>query len=140
MTALFDYYELVHPQGGVSSGFKYKTVPHITLKSIANNEPPVQETLYDQPFKDNSKARVSGPFTVEAVPSSVVKPLDNIQVEIPADESIACSGETLRQNDWKDELFRTGIRGKGGQKIEFSRLKNTSRHSLAPCGRGNKGN
>jgi adenine-specific DNA-methyltransferase len=37
MTAVFDYYELAHPQEGVGSGFKYKTVPHITLKSIANN-------------------------------------------------------------------------------------------------------
>jgi adenine-specific DNA-methyltransferase len=37
MTALFDYYELAHPHEGVGSGFKYKTVPHITLKSIANN-------------------------------------------------------------------------------------------------------
>ncbi|RLC76548.1 MAG: site-specific DNA-methyltransferase, partial [Chloroflexi bacterium] len=38
MTAVFDYYELAHPEEGVSGGFKYKTVPHITLKSIAHNE------------------------------------------------------------------------------------------------------
>ena len=37
MTAVFHYYELAHPQEGVGSGFKYKTVPHVTLKSIANN-------------------------------------------------------------------------------------------------------
>jgi adenine-specific DNA-methyltransferase len=37
MTAVFDYYELAHPEEGVGSGFKYKTVPHVTLKSIANN-------------------------------------------------------------------------------------------------------
>jgi len=42
-------YKLSHPDQSVSSGFAYKTVPHITLKSIANNEPPEQETLYDQP-------------------------------------------------------------------------------------------
>ena len=42
MTALFDYYELAHPQEGVGSGFKYKTVPHVTLKSIANN-PEIRE-------------------------------------------------------------------------------------------------
>jgi len=123
MTALYDYYQLAHPEEGVGSGFVYKTVPHITLKSIANNEPPAQETLYDRPFIDNSKTRVSGPFTVEAVPSPVVKPLDEIKVDTPADESIARSGETLRQTEWKDELFRTGIRGKGGQKIEFTRLE-----------------
>jgi hypothetical protein len=63
MTSVFDYYELAHPEEGVGSGFRYKTVPHVTLKSIANNEPPAQETLYDQPYIDNSKTRVTGPFT-----------------------------------------------------------------------------
>ena len=37
MTATFDYYDLAHPDEGVGSGFKYRTVPHVTLKSIANN-------------------------------------------------------------------------------------------------------
>jgi len=123
MTALYDYYELAHPEEGVSSGFKYKTVPHITLKSIANNEPPAQETLYDQPFVDNSKARVSGPFTVEAVPAPAVKPLTEIAEELPADESVSRSGETLRQAEWRDELLKTGIRGKRGQYILFSRVE-----------------
>ena len=123
MTALYDYYELAHPEEGVSSGFRYKTVPHITLKSIANNEPPAQETLYDQPFIDNSRARVSGPFTVEAVPAPAVKPLLEIETEISGDESIARSGETLRQAEWRDELLRTGIRGKRGQYILFSRVE-----------------
>jgi adenine-specific DNA-methyltransferase len=66
MTAVFDYYELAHPAEGVGSGFVYKTVPHITLKSVANNEPPATETLYDQPLVDRKRNRVSGPFTVEA--------------------------------------------------------------------------
>ncbi|MCI5130371.1 MAG: site-specific DNA-methyltransferase, partial [Candidatus Electrothrix sp. EH2] len=34
MTAVFDYYRLADPQQGVSGGFQYKKVPHITLKSI----------------------------------------------------------------------------------------------------------
>ena len=66
--ATFDYYKLAHPNEGVGSGFEYKKVPHVTLKSIANDEPPGEETLYDQPLIDNSRARISGPFTVEAVP------------------------------------------------------------------------
>ena len=37
MTAIYDYYELAHPDEGVGSGFKYRTVPHVTLGSIANN-------------------------------------------------------------------------------------------------------
>lgn len=133
MTALYDYYELAQPQEGVGSGFKYKTVPHVTLKSIANNEPPAQETLYDQPLKDTSRARVSGPFTVEAVPAPVVKSLEELLPSTPAqgegvaaDASIGRSGETQRHADWKDELLRTGIRGKKSLKvpdIEFSRLE-----------------
>ncbi|PIK94239.1 DNA methylase [Synechococcus sp. 60AY4M2] len=232
MTAVFDYYELAHPQEGVGSGFKYKTVPHVTLKSIANNpeidgiyarlHPAVaaalaelnaalhgqpvkfqvtqggragqfvdfaapdeatftmpagqvvkvnelvewevpftfpadwpekarepferfhqarrtlqkeidaaiarhapQETLYDQPFVDRKKVRVTGPFTVEAVPAPAVKSVDEILEEKPqpADTSITRSGETLRQAEWRDELLRTGIRGKNGQYIRFARLE-----------------
>lgn len=37
MTASYDYYELKYPHEGLKSGFIYKTVPHVTLKSIANN-------------------------------------------------------------------------------------------------------
>jgi adenine-specific DNA-methyltransferase len=37
MTARYDYYPLRHPDKGVSGGFVYKSVPHITLKSIAQN-------------------------------------------------------------------------------------------------------
>ena len=223
MTAVFDYYELAHPEEGVGSGFKYKTVPHVTLKSIANNpeidgiherwteriyeflvlsfefldkerirehiekaefgllenyineaassDPELktknsklktllaqrreeidaaiarhadQETLYDQPFVDNKRTRVSGPFTVEAVPAPAVAPLERflvsssqfsedasevhttnskLKTENFADSSVARSGETLRQIEWRDELLRTGIRGKAGQYIRFSRLE-----------------
>jgi adenine-specific DNA-methyltransferase len=232
MTAVFDYYELAHPEEGVGSGFKYKTVPHVTLKSIANNpeidgiyarmhpaiekalaelnaalkgkpiqfkvmrggragqvvdfaapdsatftmpsgqvvkvnelvewEVPFefptdwpeaarepfeafhaarramqkamddaiarhapQETLYDQPYVDRKKVRVTGPFTVEAVPAPAVKSPEEILEDKPqpADTSIARSGETLRQAEWRDELFRTGIRGKAGQYIRFARLE-----------------
>jgi len=123
MTAVYDYYELAHPHEGVGSGFKYKTVPHITLRSITNNEPTEQEVLYDQPFVDNSRTRITGPFTVEAVPAPVVKPLVDIKSDQPADESIARSGETLRQAEWRDELLKSGIRGKKGQYILFSRVE-----------------
>jgi adenine-specific DNA-methyltransferase len=125
MTAVFDYYELAHPREGVGSGFKYKTVPHITLKSIANNEPPATETLYNQPLVDRKRKRVSGPFTIEAVPAPAVKSVEELLDggPQPADLSIARSGETLRQGEWRDELLRTGIRGKAGQHIRFARLE-----------------
>lgn len=129
MTSLFDYYQLAHPEEGVGSGFVYETVPHITLGSIANNEPPATETLYDKPFIDKSKHRVTGPFTVEAVPSLTVKSIDEIDVgtspgfSATPDNSIARSGETLRQAEWREELFRTGIRGKNKQEIKFTRVE-----------------
>ncbi|MYA51011.1 MAG: site-specific DNA-methyltransferase [Chloroflexi bacterium] len=142
MTALFNYYELAHPDEGVGSGFKYKVVPHISLSSIVNN-PDIeegmtsaeidaaikhhapQETLYDQPLVDNGKRRVTGPFSVEAVPAPAVRPIDDIDdaEPLPADDTVARSGETLRQADWRDELLRTGIRGKAGQFIRFARLE-----------------
>lgn len=158
MTGVFDFYELTNPSEGIGSGLKYKTVPHITLKSITNN-PEIREgmtkeeiekalrkyaiieTLYDRPFTDKSKIRVTSPFTVEAVPSPVVKSIDkmapedinnseiigenreNIYPKIEPDFSIIRSGETLRQREWREELLKTGIRAKNGQKIEFSSVE-----------------
>ena len=161
MTGTFDYYQLAHADEGVGSGFKYKTVPHVTLKSITNNpeiKPRMtraaidaaiakyadQETLYDQPLIDRSKARVTGPFTVEAVPAATVMPLDDIDgspqrkqgtsadmadtsspllaLRAPNND-VARRGETVRQSEWRDELLKTGIRGRGGQRIEFSRVE-----------------
>ena len=71
-------------EGDIRKGFVYKRVPHVTLKSIANN-PDIKEgmtreqidaaiarhadteTLYDQPYEDKKTVRVTGPFTVESL-------------------------------------------------------------------------
>ena len=69
-TALFPYYELFDEENkNIRQGFKYKTVPHITLKSLANDLEPEIETIYDQPIEDKKRIRVSGPFTVETLQS-----------------------------------------------------------------------
>ena len=115
MTATFDYYKLAHEEQGVGSGFVYKTVPHITLKSIANNEPPATEILYDQPEVDKTKVRITGPFTVEALPAPVVKPLDDIG---DTEEDFSA-----KQTDWRDQLLATGILGRGGSRLTFSRVE-----------------
>lgn len=158
MTASFDFYTLAHPEQGIGSGFKYKTVPHVTLGSIAQN-PEIREgmsreqidraiakyadteTLYDQPEIDRSKARVTGPFTVEAVPAAAwgvpeVRKIDPIdwqdQQRLPSmeddgllqpDRTVAREGQTLRHSEWRAELLKTGIRAKGGSKIEFVRVE-----------------
>jgi len=86
LTATFPYYELKSPQTGPVGGFEYKRrqnrkgeevgglVPHITLKSIANDEAPATEVLVDRPEVNTDVVRVAGPFVVEATiaPAQVV--------------------------------------------------------------------
>jgi adenine-specific DNA-methyltransferase len=70
MTATYPWYKLADAAAGdIRHGFVYKTVPHVTLKSLANGEPPDTETLFDQPEADKKKLRVAGPFTVETLQS-----------------------------------------------------------------------
>jgi adenine-specific DNA-methyltransferase len=84
LTATYPYYDLKDPDRGPAGGFVYKRkqnkkgeevggiVPHITLKSIANNEPPEEEVLVDRPEVANSITRVTDPFCVEAtIPTPV---------------------------------------------------------------------
>ncbi|NLE37224.1 MAG: site-specific DNA-methyltransferase [Pirellulaceae bacterium] len=136
MTAMFDYYDLANSSEGIGGGFDYRKVPHVTLRSIAQGDPAADETLYDQPKIDKSKARVTGPFTVEAVPAPAVRPISELPAPVPPgeeddaerfafteDASIARRGETARQQQWRDELAATGIRAKGGRRIEFARLE-----------------
>jgi adenine-specific DNA-methyltransferase len=231
MTASYDYYELKYPHEGLKGGFIYKTVPHVTLKSIANNPeideiyqerhpevvatldglnqalrkaPPApfavteggrkgkeidfkaaanktmdlpsgekapvgallewevpfdfpadwpaaarpafdafhearqamqrqmdasiaahadQEVLYDQPAVARDKLRITGPFSVEAVPFPSVLSLDETRQPEEADVAIARSGESSRQHQWRDELLKTGIRGKNGQMLKFASLE-----------------
>lgn len=84
LAATFPYFELKDEARGPAGGFAYLRkqnkkgeeiggiVPHITMESIANNEPPKEEVLVDRPEKVKRITRVSGPFTVEAtIPTPV---------------------------------------------------------------------
>jgi adenine-specific DNA-methyltransferase len=78
LTATFPWYELKEDARGPAGGFVYKRkqnskgeevggiVPHVTLKSIANNEPPAEEVLVDRPEVVTGITRVTGPFAFEA--------------------------------------------------------------------------
>lgn len=92
LTATFDYYRLKDKEGGPVGGFVYSRkqnkrgeevggiVPHVTLKSIANGEPPEEEVLVDRPDADSKIVRVTGPFTVEAtIPTPVDWDNDGIE-------------------------------------------------------------
>jgi adenine-specific DNA-methyltransferase len=88
LTATFPYFELKTPQAGPAGGFVYRNkrnrkgeevgglVPHMTLKSIANDEPPVMEVLVDRPEDVSGITRVAGPFVVEAT-IAPVQPLES---------------------------------------------------------------
>lgn len=79
-TATFPWYRLHDTNNNdVRQGFVYRKVPHISLKSLANDEPPEDETLFDQPEVDHQKLRVTGPFTVETLQS--FEPTSPVSVE-----------------------------------------------------------
>lgn len=122
MTANFDFYRLAHPDEGIRSGFEYKIASRITMGSIANNEPPSQEVLYNQPLVEKAVVRSTGPFTMEAVPSVRVKPFDGQLPDTLREVDLAKSGDTALYQKWIDELKTTGIRAVGGQFIQFSRI------------------
>ena len=84
LTATFPWYELKDENGGPASGFVYRRkqnkkgeeiggiVPHVTLETIANNEPPKEEVIVDRPDKASGVVRVTGPFCLEAtIPTPV---------------------------------------------------------------------
>ncbi|UJS23780.1 hypothetical protein [Thiothrix winogradskyi] len=82
-----------------------------------------QETLYDQPQIAKDKLRITGPFSLEAVPFPTVLSLNDAVQPTQADNSVARSGETSRQTQWRDELMKTGIRGKNKQMLKFAELE-----------------
>ncbi len=110
MTAKYPYYFLKE-ESNVRAGFEYKTVPHVTLKSLANNEEPEDEVLYDQPFEDKDKVRVTGPFTVESLSPHRVS---DAQEMVSSERFV----ETVVVN-----LLKAGVQtGEKGARVEFANL------------------
>ena len=110
MTAKFLYYKL-KDEHSISTGFEYKTVPHVTLKSLANNEEADQEILYDQPFENKGIVRVTGPFTVESLSPHRVS---DAQEMLSSERFV----ETVVSN-----LLTSGVQtGEKGARVEFMNL------------------
>ena len=133
LTATFPYYELKDPKNGPAGGFVYKRkqnnkgeevggiVPHVTLKSIANNEPPDEEVLVDRPEIDNKFVRVSGPFVVEAtIPTPVDWEGDGI--EDTGAESVKSYGSFV---DRMIEVLRRSpvLHVGGGKTVELGNIR-----------------
>ncbi len=98
LTTTYDYYQLQSEERGPVGGFVYKRkqrqgkevggiVPHITLETIANNEPPAEEVLVDKPEKNTNYVRVTGPFCVEAIMPPAVGKEDEDKVETKPDDN-----------------------------------------------------
>ncbi|MBU4338618.1 site-specific DNA-methyltransferase [Patescibacteria group bacterium] len=110
MTAKFSCYKL-KDRHSVSAGFEYKTVPHVTLKSLANDESAEREVLYDQPFENKDIVRVSGPFTVESLSPHRVS---DAQEMLSSERFV----ETVVSN-----LLKSGVQtGQKGARVEFVNL------------------
>lgn len=123
-TATFPYYELFDKESkDIRQGFVYKTVPHITLKSLANNEPAEEEILYDQPKEDKKRLRVSGPFTVETLQSYNIIAPEELEEQRP-DEA---EENRLFQQRIFDHLQASGIRnGDKQQQAKFHSIESVA--------------
>lgn len=125
--------------GDIKKGFVYKRVPHVTLKSIAQN-PDIREglsrkeidsaiskhaeseVLVDQPFEDKKRVRVTGRFTVESL--SPHRTLDSA-VDEPESEKVAGNDSTFPgfTQTILDNLRKTGVQNTyRDEKLKLDRL------------------
>jgi adenine-specific DNA-methyltransferase len=124
----------------VRKGFVNKRVPHVTLKSIAQN-PDIREgmkrdeiaaaiarhsqseVLVDQPYEDRKRVRVTGRFTVESLsPHRVLDqerpPPTGAEVAAATDAESPTFEQTILDN-----LRKAGVRNTfKGEEIRFDRL------------------
>ena len=126
-------------EGDIRKGFVYKRVPHVTLKSIANNPDIVEgmtqqhidaaiakhadsETLFDQPYEDSQRVRVCGPFSVESLsPHRVLSTADENQ------DGTVSEQEAHKQQDFTtmilENLKKAGVQNTvKGERLTFDRL------------------
>ncbi len=127
MTATFPYYKLYDEKSGdIRQGFFYKTVPHITLKSLANDEIPETETLFDKPDIDTKRLRVSGPFTVETLQNFEPISPEELDNEIKTGEDDGAFEEVIKQH-----LVSAGIKnGRKNEMVIFTRVELLTNENL----------
>ncbi|MCA1695762.1 MAG: site-specific DNA-methyltransferase, partial [Actinobacteria bacterium] len=126
--------------GDIRKGFVYRRVPHITLKSIAQNPDITEgmgreeidaaiarraesEQLVDQPYEDRRKVRVTGRFTVESL--SPHRVLDGDRPP-PTDAEVAATTDSDSpsfEQTILDNLRKAGVHNTfKGEDIGFDRL------------------
>jgi adenine-specific DNA-methyltransferase len=127
-------------ENDIKKGFVYKRVPHITLKSIANNSYIKEgmsreqidaaiskhadtEILYDQPYADNKRIRVAGPFTVESLsPHRILSSDEDRPKSEKTPEKI--SGHGQFETIILDNLKKAGVQNTvKNERLKFDRLE-----------------
>jgi len=116
MTEIYDFYKLQNPEEGISGGIKYKEVERLTPSIIAQGHSGKKETIYLEPEIDKNFKRVTGPFTVEAVPSVRVRDLNDINDSIRNEQEY---------ENYINEISSTGIQTIQGKKIKFINVEKT---------------
>ena len=126
--------------GDVRKGFVYKRVPHITLRSIAQN-PDIKEgmsreeidvaiarqadseVLVDQPYVDNKKVRVTGRFTVESLSPHRVLDDERPPPTLAESEAAEDANAPGFVQTILDNLRKAGVHNTfKGEEIRFDRL------------------
>ena len=110
-TTLYPYYKTYDnsDQPNIRHGFIYKTMPHITQKSLAYDLALEAETLYDQPEEDKKRIRVSGPFTVETLQSLDVSSPESLNDKQNDYDEYAAFTERIF-NNLKANGIRNGVK------------------------------
>lgn len=129
MMATFPHYQLYDQRTcDLRQGFIYKKVSHITLRSIANNEPPEEETLYDQPLEDKKRLRVAGPFTVETLQSYEPISPEELARQRTGDKELG-NFEDLIFAHLKSAGVKTGVKEENAVFVRIDRLANSALHA-----------
>lgn len=150
MTATFPYYHLYsevevetqhkdgkiykdirpksNPERDIRQGFVYEEVPHITLKSLANDEPPGTETLYDKPYEDKKRLRVSGPFTVETLQNFEPVSPDHVSQDAESDDTAGKFEERIFEH-LRSAGIKNGIRNEQAVFVRVERLASGYLHA-----------
>ncbi len=132
LTATYSYYQLKDESRGPASGFEYVRkqnkrgvevggiVPHVKLESIANNEPPPEEVLFDRPEVDAKITRVAGTFWVEAtIPTPVDWEGDGIEDSGVGVEQYGSFVDRMVEVLRRSPVLHVG----GGRKVELWQVR-----------------
>ena len=106
--SVFPWYRLQNENIGISGGLNYESFVKLNAKAIADNSVELSYR-YNKPIIEKKRARVCGPFTVEALPSPVV---------LSGDENL----DDATRDTWTDALCGSGMHTINAGRTRFTKL------------------